>query len=181
MKDLTKNSTRWRRPVWRVGGLLLGAGATLLLGGCQTAPKAAFEPVVPRFYLESRSPAYAGQTVTLPVSKTEIAIDSRPVFSETDITGVELVHVDLGLCLLFQMTPVAARDLYRLTATNVGRHLVLSLNGAWVGARLIDKPISDGRLMTFVELPDKDLGPIVINMNKTVAKVQAALKKGRRK
>ncbi len=124
------------------------------------------QPLVARFFVEVR-PGTPGLTVQLPVSRTMVTINPKPVLVETDITNVEFTKVDLGWCLYFQLTPAAGRDLYRLTAANLGGRLVLTLNDTPVGARPIDQVIADGRLLTFVELPNEDLPPVAVRITRT--------------
>lgn len=149
----------------------------LLLGlaGCQSPPERAGDPVVARFWLE----ADAARTleVALPLSETKIRVLARPVISEFDIVNVELVRVELGLCLMFQLTPGAARDLYRLSASNQGRRLVLFLQDQPAGARVMASPIEGGVLYVFVELPDAELPALVQGLKQTAADVGLALSK----
>ena len=70
----------------------------------------------------------------------------------------------------------AARDLYRLSAANLGGRLVLTLNDTPIGARRLDQAIADGGLLIFVELPNEDLPPITERLKRTTA---AIAKKGR--
>ncbi|HRI81521.1 MAG TPA: hypothetical protein PLF88_03735, partial [Opitutaceae bacterium] len=108
----------------------------------------------------------------LPVSESVIRVAARPVISEFDIVNVELAEVELGRCLMFQLTPGAARDLFRLSASNQGRRLVLMLNDRPAGARLIEQPIEGGVLYTFVERPDEALTEIVRGLKQTAATVR---------
>lgn len=167
----------------RAGTWLLALVGALTLAGCATTGTGEkdFEPVVARFYLEDPTGSGAAVAMRLPVSDTVVAVDPRVVISEADIARVELVRVDLGLCLLFVMSPEDARGLTVLTSANLGRRLVLTLNGRPVGARLIDTPITDGMLYTFVEIPDEELPALVANLQATTAEIQAAVAKSRRK
>lgn len=156
----------------------MAAGAAMLaaLAGCRTAePPRDYEPVVARFYLEVPPQVAQGELITLPSSHVQIPVNPRIVFSEADVGNVELVHVDLGLCLMFEFTPDAARSLLRVTAANLGRRLVMTLNGRAFGTRLIDAPISDGRLFVFAELRDEELTATAVNLKKTAHEVQTAL------
>jgi hypothetical protein len=159
----------------------VGAGLGLLLAGtaCQSRPDPSYNPVVARFFIEAGSEeATAG--VNLPQSNLSIPVRAKAVLVETDIINVELVRVELGLCLLFQVTPAAARDLFRLTASNQGRRLVLTLNGSPSGARLIDRPFGDGNIMIFVEMPEADLPGLVHNLKASAQQWQRELARRRR-
>lgn len=157
------------RSWWRVAFVALLAG---LPGGCHTAPRD-YTPTAARFYLE----ADGGTTLTLPQSGVRIAVAAKPVISEFDVVNVEIAQVELGRCLLFQLTPSAARDLYRLTASHQGRRLVLTLDGRAVGARRIDGPFGDGTVLIFVELPDDQLPALVRNLKLTSGELQRAAAK----
>jgi hypothetical protein len=150
--------------------------AVLFVAGCRTAePSPLDQPLVARFFMEVR-PGTPGVAVQLPVSKVLLNINPKPVLVEYDIANAEFAKVDLGWCLYFKFTSAAARDLYRLTATNNGGRLVLTLNDTPVGARVIDGPIADGTLLIFVELPNDQLPPIAERLKRTSATLA---KKGR--
>lgn len=147
----------------------------LLAAGCQSAPPSPLDqPLVARFFMELR-PGLPGVTVQLPVSKVMITVNPKPVLVEHDIANVEFAKVDLGWCLYFQFSPAAARDLYRLTAANLGGRLVLTLNDTPIGARVIDQAFAEGGLLIFVELPNEELPPIAERLKRT----SALAKKGR--
>jgi hypothetical protein len=159
--------------------LLLAAalGFTLIATGCKSFgdAKRDFTPTVARIFLETNDPASA--SVELPISGVRVAIGAKPVFTEGDIVAVDLVQVELGKCLLFQLTPSAARDLYRLSGANQGRRLVLLLNQVPVGARRIDGPLAEGRIFMFAEVADSALPVLVTNLRKTTAELQEAIAK----
>jgi hypothetical protein len=148
--------------------------ATVLLAlattGCATAPVAGVQPTLARFFLESADEQ--GAQVLLPKSETKITVAVKPVLTEFDVARVEIAQVELGRCLLFQLTPAAARDLYRLSGSNQGRRLVLTVNGRAMGARRIDRPIDDGALLIFVETPDDALPALQAGLRKTAIELQ---------
>ena len=148
----------------------------LLLNGCQTKEVSPLDQtLVARFFMEVRQ-GVPGVTVQLPVSKVAVNINPKPVLVEYDITNVEFAKVDLGWCLYFQFTPAAARDLYRLSAANLGGRLVLTLNDTPIGVRRLDQPITEGGFLIFVEVPNEELPPIAERLKRTLA---AIAKKGR--
>lgn len=139
----------------------------LLLAGCQSAPPNPMnEPLVARLFLESR-PGEAGVTVQLPISNTAITVNPKPVFVESDIVGAELIRVNLGWCMMVELSPAASRDLYRLSAGNIGRRLVLSFNDNPAGARRLDQALGQGTLLIFVEVDDVNLPPLVERLKRT--------------
>lgn len=152
------------------------AGAGLLAwAACATTPARTGRPVVARFYLES--PANNATLATLPQSGVQIRIAPRPVFSEFDLTGVQIAQLELGRCLLFQLSPAAARDLYRLSVAQHGMRLVLFLNGAPFGARRLDAAINDGLIAIFVEQPESALPALAAGVQETCDEVARARRK----
>jgi hypothetical protein len=153
----------------RIGaGLVLGLAAAL--GGCGSPPPLASPPAVVRFYLETGG-GEDGVTVQLPRSDTAITIGPKPVFVETDIANAEVAQVELGRCLLVQLKPAAARDLYRLSVAAPGRRLVLSLDEQFLGARRIDQIMTDGVVLVFLEIPDDRLPGLVGRLKRSSAQI----------
>jgi hypothetical protein len=154
------------------GGMIL---ALVMCGGCRSTgePARDFTPTLARFFLETTEVGAAA--VELPISGVRVTIGTKPVFTEGDVVDVDLVQVELGKCLMFQLTPTAARDLYRLTGSSQGRRLVLMLNQVPVGARRIDAPLADGRVLIFAEISDAALPVLVTNLKKTTAELQRAV------
>ena len=155
----------------RAGWLLVLLGWACAIAGCQSSsgPRD-YTPVTARFFLESAS--NDGTPVALPQSGVSLTVNAKPVIAEGDIVNVELVQVDLGKCLLFQLTPAATRDFYRLSVTHQGRRLVLVVDGNPIGARRIDGAITNGAVFVFVELPDAALPDLVRNLKKSAAALQ---------
>ena len=131
---------------------------------------------VPRLMIETRGVNYGaptGEIVTLPVSRTTISIQGDPVANEFDILNVEMVKVDLGVALLVQTGGQGKRNLYRASVSNNGNRIVFMVNGNAIGARRIDGVIQDGNFYTFVEVDDKELGQLVLDIKETIVKLQA--------
>jgi hypothetical protein len=131
---------------------------------------------VPRLMLETRGVNYGGLTgdeAILPKTRTRISVEQEPVVSEFEIVNMELVKVDLGLALMIQVSERGGRDLYRASVTNNGSRVVLTINGNAVGARRLDGAISDAMFYTFVELPDDQLEQLVLDVKKTILKIQS--------
>ncbi len=151
--------------------------SVLFLTACQsTPPPTAYEPLVARFFLETR-PDEAGVALHLPVSGVSVTVAAKPILVEYDMLNAEVARVELGDCLMLQLTPAATRDLYRLSVASVGRRLVLTLNDEPVGARRIDQAMADGTVLVFVERPDADLPALVERLKRTSADIVAASKK----
>ena len=141
----------------------------VFLSGCQSKlPDPMNDPLVARFFLEAR-PGEAGLPVQLPISKLGLTVNPKPVFVETDIIDADLIRVKLGWCMMIRFTPAASRDLYRLTAGNQGRRLVLAFNDQPAGARRIDEVMTQGGLLIFVEVDDVNLPPLVERLKRTSA------------
>jgi hypothetical protein len=157
-----------------VSRVWIAMACALAAAGCQTAsaPKD-YTPTAARFFLESASAD--GTPLTLPQSGVHVTVNSKPVIAEGDIVNVELVQVDLGKCLLFQLTSSAARDFYRMSVSHQGRRLVLIVDNVALGARRIDGAITNGALFVFVELPEAALPALVDNLKKSAIAMQREL------
>ena len=148
------------------------AGLVGFAGCATTAAKRTAPPTVARLYLETTDER--ATTLVLPLSGVRVAVGTKPVFTETDFIGAEVMQVELGRCLMLQLTSAATRDLYRLTASNQGRRLVLVLNDVASGARRIEGPLAEGAVMIFVEIPDAALPALVESLRQTSAELQRA-------
>lgn len=160
-------------------GALLGLIAVVLVGlcaGCGHTRLADSSPVTARFYLETQDDR--APVMVLPRSGVSIAIEAKPVVSEFDVINVEVARVELGECLLFQLDGAAARDLYRMTTVHQGRRLVLLVDGAPMGARRIERPWDDGRILVFVEVADQALPELAANIWRTATEVRRKAQKG---
>ena len=156
-------------------GALAGLAAVLLIAGCESAAPRVESPAIARFFLESSNGA--GTTVTLPRSGVRVVVGPKPMLTEYDVLAVEVTRVELGRCLRFQLTPAAARDLLPLSEANVGRRLVLVLDGAPLGARRIERPLADGVVAIFVETPDDTLPLLAERLRITAADMQRRARK----
>jgi hypothetical protein len=146
-------------------------GVVCATTGCQSASKPkGYKPMSVRFFLEAGSGE--GTAVTLPQSGVRVTCNSKPVITEGDITNVELVQVDLGKAIMFQLTPTASRDFYRLSGTHQGRRIVLVVDGDALGARRIDGAIMNGVVFVFVEISETAMGALVENLKKSSVALQ---------
>jgi hypothetical protein len=158
----------------RTWSAVLGVVCGLSCLGCQsTRGPLDYKPTVARFFLESGNGD--GTPLQLPQSGVHLTVNSKPVIAEGDIVNVELVQVDLGKCLLFQLSPTASRDFYRMSVTHQGRRLVLIVDGEAIGARRIDGAIMNGVVFVFAEIPDGALPKLVDNLKKTSVAMQREL------
>ena len=147
----------------------------LSFSGCQSKGPTDFSPTHARLFLESTDAR--GPTKTLPKSGVVISIGTKAMITEVDIVNAEVAQVDLGRCLMLQLTPAATRDLYRLTGSNQGKRLVLTLNDVPVGARKIDAPFTDGTLFIFVEMTDVQLESLVRDLKRTSFEIQKEIQR----
>ena len=153
-----------------------GMMVACLLGGCASKDRPRdFVPTVVRFFLESAS--QDGIPLTLPQSGVSVVVNSKPIITEGDIVNVELVQVELGKCLFFQLTPSATRDFYRLSVAHQGRRFALMIDDVAVGARRVDGPITNGVVFVFVELPDAALPALVEKLKKSCAVLQREIQR----
>ncbi len=156
---------------------ILSLPVSLLVVGCATNKDKDYEPMLARFYVESNPREGYSEALTLPLSQASVPVEPKPVFSELDIVAVDMVQVDLGLCLRFTLNPAAGRDLYRLSVNNLGRRLVLTINNAPLGVRVMNDPLSYGDLLIFLEVSDEELNRVALNLQSTTEDVQEAILK----
>jgi hypothetical protein len=154
--------------------VLAGLVACGLGAGCQSAAQPRdYTTLTARFFLESAQAD--GTPLMLPQSGVRLSVNSKPVITEGDIVNVELVQVDLGKCLLIQLTPSATRDFYRISVAHQGRRLAMVVNGNALGARRLDGVITNGVLYVFVEVPENELPALVDNLKKSSVAMQREL------
>jgi hypothetical protein len=171
-----KASSTMKNPV-RFVLALITLGALWAAVGCNTSSKKKdYDTMVARFLIEA-SEREAFATVTLPISGVQIAVNSKPVVTEFDYTGVSLAQSDLGKFLVFNLTADAARDVYRVTGNNQGKRLVLFINDKPVGARVIDGAFNTGSIAVFPALPDEMLPELVKNLDGTSVELQKKVAK----
>jgi hypothetical protein len=151
---------------------------TLLVGaGCMNRSKKKDYPMtVARFVLEA-GPRDAGAVVRLPTSGVSIAVEPKSYFTEYDIEGCEVVNNELGKALAFRLTQQAGRDLYRLSVPNQGKRIVTLVNGRAIGARRIEGALSQGYIVTYVEVPEEELETMAKNITKTSVDLREELDK----
>jgi len=153
--------------------------ALLAVIGCNTSSKKKdYDTMVARFLIEANE-REAFATVTLPVSGVQIAVNSKPIVTEFDYTGVSLAQSDLGKFLVFNLTADAARDVYRFTGSNQGKRLVLFINDKPVGARMIDGAFNTGSIAVFAALPEEMLPEVVKNLDGTSVEMQKKIAKAK--
>jgi hypothetical protein len=146
----------------------------LLLASCRSlAPGPSAVTTRARCFLESSGADAV--TMVLPQSGVAVRVSSRPVLTEIDFANAEMAQVELGKCLMLQLTPAAARDLYKFSVQNLQRRLVLMINDQALGARRIDGPLGEGALFFFVELPDAELARLVANLKQSATALQREL------
>lgn len=159
--------------------LVVTLAALFVAAGCKSSTKKKdFEVTVARFFMEANEGDNFA-SVTLPVSGVQIALNSKPVVTEYDFTGVQIAESDLGKFLVFNLTSDATRDVYRVTGNNQGKRLVLFINDKPVGARIIDRPFNTGAISVFAALPDDLLKELAKNMNETSIDIQKQIEKAK--
>lgn len=159
--------------------LLTVAGLAIFAGCNSQTSKKDFKQTFARFFLEAQD-GDAFASVTLPVSGVKIAINNKPVVTEFDFSGVQTARSDLGMFLVFSLTPDATRDVVRLTSSNQGKRLVLVIDNVPVGARMIDRPFTSGGIAVFAALPDAELEKLAKDMDATSKDLQKQLEKAKK-
>ncbi|WP_309382714.1 hypothetical protein [Cerasicoccus frondis] len=155
--------------------------AALLFTACGDDDDTKVKPM--RFYIESSAGGGAGdigKTMSLPQSGLSYNVRGTPIFTEVDVTNVQLVQVASGdYALLFHLNEPAARKLYRQSVSNNGRVIIFEYGGQALGARQLDGAISDGRYFTFVEMPYPELEKLVMEMQGDTKKMNEAVREAR--
>ncbi len=155
-------------------GMILLAMVGLALVSCNTTQVGFdYEPAVARFVIESNN---GGSMVTMPVSGARIQVNPTAVLSEYDLENVSVAEVELGQCLQFTLTHRASRIFYQASASNQGKRIVLVVNGQALGLQRIDRPVSDGILYVFMEIPDADLPELAKNLKGTTLDIQSKIR-----
>jgi len=149
--------------------------------GCASWTKPPFQPGAYAWFLLEADAEQEGFPLVLPVSGVAIRVAPKPVISEFDIVEAAVAEVDLGRCLALRLTSEAARDLYRMSVSQMGRRLVLLVNGRALGARVLDGAIEGGVLFVFVEVPDEELHRLVLEINTFAESIQAHAAKAKGK
>ena len=130
---------------------------------------------MPRFYVEaSRQEAAGNKTlrVRLPVSESQIAVKPVPVIPEFEIARASVGQGPAGPFLVFDLKPEGRLRLMQISAEYRGWRLILALGGNAIGSWRIDTILSDGRISTFVELPDAELVKAADRINHSLAHVR---------
>ena len=92
--------------------------------------------------------------------------------NEFDILNVEMVKVDMGCHYWGQTGGQGARDLYRASVSNMGSRIV-SWSTKMRSVLALGWHIQDGNFYTFVEVDDEELHRLVLDIKKTIVKLQA--------
>jgi hypothetical protein len=150
----------------------------LAVGGCASSKKKKNYPVsVVRFFLEATNSQDAGGVARLPNSGVVIQVEPKAYFTEYDIEGCEVANNELGKSLAFKLTREATRDLLKTSIPNQGKRLVLIMNGQPIGARRIDGALSQGYIVTYVEVPEAELEELAKNIARTSKDLREELEK----
>lgn len=142
--------------------------AGLALSGCasKSSKKRNYPIAVVRFMVEATTTENGG-IVRLPQSGVVIPIAPKTYFTEYDIMRCEAIENELGKSLAFQFTDDASRDLYRFTAMNQGKRIVVVVNGIAIGAQRISAANSQGFVVAYVEVADSELPGLAKNITLT--------------
>lgn len=154
------------RPLRLLSVTLLGLLAFVFAGCNSTSKKKDYPVSVARFLLEADSPA-GGVLVRLPRSGVAITVEPKSRFTEYDILSCEVVDNEFGKSLAFSFTDAAARDLFRTTVPAQGKRIVTTVNGVPLGARMIEAPLSQGYLVTYLEVSETELEALAKNISRT--------------
>lgn len=171
-RDLNNESRARTNGLVRARAFMIIALASLgfSLAACNTTSgRGDHETQVARFVVETDQD---GAVVSMPVSGARIRVNSKAILTEYDFLNVEVADLELGRCLQFTLTHQASRAFYQTSATNQGMRLVLLVNGKPLGLRRIERPVSNGVIYVFVEIPDAELPELAKNLRGTSIEIQ---------
>jgi len=157
-------------------GFVLLVQILIFGSGCQTSRSDRdFTPNLVRVFIEENAQMPSSHLVetVLPMSRTRITIRNRPVLLENDIVQAGQMDSDYGPALVLVLTPEATRDLMRASSSNLGRRMVMTVNGVPLGSRYIDRIFEEGTLSFYVEIDDDDMPELVENIQKTSQYIQS--------
>lgn len=160
--------------------IVLGIIASFMffVAGCGTTSKKDYQVEVARFLVEARGDD-SGVNIQLPISGSVVRVSPKAMITEYDVVSAQVVQSDLGVCVMFQLTQDAGRALFRISATNQGSRLVTTINGVPLAAQVMQRPIGDAVIISYLEIPPEELPELVKNINKTSADLQKELAKKR--
>ena len=165
-----ENTLFRRAGAWRwLAALLLGL-AGLLLNSCSTSRELPSKLIT--FGFQTLDPQ-VGIPVVMPITK--LTYRCIPV---TDLTELDLESVSVGVsqnvrCLVFQFNQDGQRKLWRDTALHPGLMMYTMVNGAVIGACMIEQPLEDAQMTVFVEIPDDQLMQYAKDLQDSINKLQA--------
>jgi hypothetical protein len=126
----------------------------------------------PRFFLsQGQSGGFDGSRsmqVPLPGKNNAMVVGARPVLTEFDFRGVKVVEVEMGRALMFGTTASGRYKLMRLTTPNIGKRLLLVVDGEPIGVRVIDGSLQDGILFTFVFAEDEEIFTLAERIDRAI-------------
>ena len=127
-----------------------------------------------RFFPETESSgASFSKSVRMPLSRLEFIVTRKPVIWEAQIADVQMVQVASGeYALRFIFDDYGTRELYRQSVQNLGRRMVVEINGKAMGARQFDGAISNGVYYTFMEMKPDEMAELVVALQKNIELVQ---------
>lgn len=109
----------------------------------------------------------------MPESGLSYYVRPQPLFTEANITNLQLARVQSGdLCWIFHLDEPATRELYRRSVADAGRQIIIMVNNTPVAARHLDGALADGRLYTFSELPDDEMEALTVDLQNSIAKTR---------
>ncbi|HCJ12183.1 MAG: hypothetical protein A2Y14_05900 [Verrucomicrobia bacterium GWF2_51_19] len=131
--------------------------ACLFLLGCQHTAKTPTQAY--SFHMEA-SPFFPKEwthAFKTPESDVEYAVHTETLFDSNDIAAINPIHTENGAALLFSLPEGSQIKLLKLTAQNVGKKLLLIEKDKVVGFHFVEKPIGDGKLVVYMEVPDEQI------------------------
>lgn len=128
-----------------------------------------------RFHLEASLEDDSTLLASLPVSEVRVAVQSKAILAEFDYESIQASRLEYGMALVFQLKPSARRAFLRLSAGNLGKRLVLMVDGVAVGLRRLDRPTDDGTMVIYLEMKDAQVEDLARKLQETTREIDRTL------
>jgi hypothetical protein len=165
---MLKSSCKLRRFLPCLTALAL-AWAGLILAGCASNKELPDKLIT--FDFQTVDPQ-AGLPLVMPISGIQYHYITKSGPNEVDLDGVQIVNVQDISCLLFSFSDAGLRKLARETALHQGLKLFTFVNGHPIGVTPITRPINDGQLYVFVEIPEDQLQSYVKDLQDSITRIK---------
>jgi hypothetical protein len=153
--------------------------AAALVCGCQTDKQGEKTAALSVHIETNPGPEGTSQTVSvLRSAPMAVTIAPDPVLTEANMIAAKIVESSGTFAIEVQFDEISTASLEQLTASNLGRHLVIYaqwgdklVNGRWLAAPVINHRIGDGVLVFTPDASRAEADEIVLGVNIAAKKI----------